>query len=93
MDEELRIDNSGIDHLQLREAGTSIAEVKEMIGQKNACAKNRSEPEPHVYVIGYLDGNKFIHIAYRVSKNINFDIHLLQVGIPDAEEIKRYWCK
>lgn len=44
------------------------------------------------YVIGYVNQTKFIHVAYTLSKNVNFDIELLQVGLANEEDIRKYWC-
>ncbi len=35
---------------------------------------------------------KMIHITYIVPKNDEFHIEIVQVGIPNGKEIKKYWC-
>ncbi len=49
--------------------------------------------EDFMYVIAYSKDRKIIHVAYRRSKSIKFDIELLQVELPDEEDIKKYWCQ
>jgi len=90
---KLKIDDYSIDKVELRKIKTTIKEVDEMLSKENTCIYNREYPQKHAYAIGYLDGRKFIPLAYEIPKNHIFDIKALQIGIPDGEEIKRYWCK
>ena len=44
------------------------------------------------YAIAYVNEQKMIHITYIVSESDEFHVELLQVGRPNGEDIKKYWC-
>jgi len=45
-----------------------------------------------LYLIGFSERKKIIQIAFNISKNINFEIELLQIDLPDEKDIKKYYC-
>ncbi|MEQ9302199.1 MAG: hypothetical protein RIF33_26700 [Cyclobacteriaceae bacterium] len=90
--DEFLLDFVGIDRLKMKDLGIAPSQVANVLLLGNTCVHEFKNPE-HMYAIGYFDGIKFLHIAYRISKKIKFDLEILQVGIPNEEDIKRYWCK
>ncbi len=84
------IDFRSVNLLELRNRGILVKEIRKIFETENSKYHRFTD---FLYVIGYLDKVKFLHIAYVISKSITFDIEVLQVGIPNEEDIKKYWCK
>lgn len=84
------IDFRYVNLLALKNRGILVKEIRKTFETENSTYHRFPD---FLYVIGYIDNVKFLHIAYRISKSINFDIEVLQVGIPNEEDIKKYWCK
>lgn len=85
-----RLDFSRLDRLELKALGILPQDLSTLFITENTEFHERSE---FSYAIGYINQTRFIHAAYLVSKSDNFDLELLQVGVPDEEDIKAYWCK
>ena len=83
-------DLSLLDGLELKRLNITLQEIKDVFN----AATSKAHPQiGFVYLIGFTSKRKFIHIAYRVAKNIKFDLELLQVDLPYEEDVKNYWCK
>lgn len=96
---EFRLDLRSIDLLEEKQNGILQQDIKMILGIENTefhrfpPIEFPNLPKEAEYAIGYINRVKFLHIAYRISKSVNFDIEILQVGIPDEEEITKYWCR
>ncbi len=86
---EFNIDFSRINLLELRELHISLEEVKSVFGNPNSFAKEFPE---FMLMLGFSSKRKFIKIAYRISKNVNFEVEALQKDLPYEEDIKGLWC-
>ena len=88
--ERFRIDFRRINLLELKNMEILTPDIEELFVTQNSEILVFRD---FSYAIGYVKQSKFIHAAYEVSENDNFDIELLQAGIPNEEDIRRYWCK
>lgn len=84
-----KIDFGNLNLLELKALGILPQDIQNLLTTDNTAFHNA---DGFSYAIGYMQG-MFIHFAYSISKNVNFDIELLQAGIPNEEDIKRYWCQ
>lgn len=87
--EKFNIDFRRINLIELKNAGILTQEIDELFTTGNS---EILEFRTFSYAIGYVRQTKFVHVAYDVSKSDKFDIEILQAGIPNEEDIKRYWC-
>ena len=74
----------------MRKADIGVDEVRSVFENVNS-EYDFSNPN-FGYVIGFSVRRKFIHMAYGISKNINFEIELLQIDLPYEKDIQRCWC-
>ncbi len=88
--EKLKIDFRNLSLLELKAAGILPRDLDDLFIIENSEIHSFGD---FLYAIGYIKQTRFIYAAYNVSKNVNFDIELLQAGIPNEEDIKRYWCR
>lgn len=86
---EFNIDFRNVNLLELKRVGILSQEIKQLFLTENS---NFSVINGVQYVIGYVNQTKFIHVGYTLSKNVNFDIELIDVGIPNEKHIRKYWC-
>ncbi|MBC8110771.1 MAG: hypothetical protein H7Y04_06905 [Verrucomicrobia bacterium] len=45
------------------------------------------------FIIGYSHHKRIIQVAFRVAESIYFDLDILQIEIPDEEEIEQFYCQ
>lgn len=50
-----------------------------------------------LFLIGFSERKKITQIAFNTSKNINFELEILQIDLPDERDwaalrIKKYYC-
>ena len=89
---DLKIDYRNVNWVYLRSKGITQKDLSQFFQAEWLEIENLRD-KGFSYAIAYVNEQKMIHIAYRISKNVNFDIEVLQIGIPNGEDIKRYWCK
>lgn len=85
---KFRIDFRKINLLELKVFGILTQHVDDLFVTENSEIHRFGN---FSYIIRYVQQTRFIYAAYNVSKNVNFDIELLQAGVPNEEDIKRYW--
>ena len=88
--EDFNIDFSAIDRLQMKKSNILLDEIRSVFANLNS-EYDFSNPD-FDYIIGFSNRRKFIHMAYFVSKNINFEIELLQIDLPYEKDIQKFWC-
>lgn len=86
---EYNIDFSQIDLLELRKFNISFGEINSVITNPSSYFENKAD---FIFVLGFSDKRKFVQMAYRISKNTNFEIEALQIGLPYEKDIKENWC-
>ncbi|HEY9008678.1 MAG TPA: hypothetical protein VIM75_21220 [Ohtaekwangia sp.] len=86
---EFTFDFSGIDWVALRGLGITRNEVISVF-------KNPSSAVDRIdgidFLIGFSDKRKFLIVAYRLAKNSNFGLEVLQVDLPYEKDIQKIWC-
>ena len=87
---EFRIDFSEIDFIALKSSGIKLSEVHSILNNQNSYFEPN---DGYNLVIGFSSHKKFIKMAYRVSRNVNFEIEALQIGLPNEEDIGENWCR
>ena len=75
--------------MEMRDLNISAEEVKSVFENPNSFVK---EFPDFVLLLGFSNKRKFVKIAYRISKSINFEIDALQIDLPYEEDIEDYWC-
>lgn len=88
--ENLKIDFRSLDLLSLKAIGILPQDLGDLFIAENSRFHRFKES---LYVIGYINQIKFIYTVFKVSESVNFDVELLRSGIPNEEDIKRYWCR
>ncbi len=86
---EFNIDFSLIDLLELKRFNISLNEMNSVLINPSTYYEDNLD---FVYVLGYSSKRKFIEMAFRVSKNSNFEIEALQIRLPYEKDIKKSWC-
>ena len=87
---DFRIDFSEIDLVGFRQWHISVREIESVVVDPNSFHGTLSSAS---FILGFSDKRKFIKVAYRVAKSSNFDIEILQVELPNENDIQDYWCK
>ncbi|HEY9044858.1 MAG TPA: hypothetical protein VIN08_03140 [Ohtaekwangia sp.] len=83
------IDFSMIDRMEMRNLNITPDEIVNILNNRSSYFEAN---EDFIYVLGFSTRRKFIQMAYRVSKNVNFEIEVLQVDLPYEKDIKQNWC-
>jgi Lhr-like helicase len=83
-------DFSSADWITLRSLGITMKEVVSVFGNPSSVIDSINDID---YLIGFSDKRKFLIVAYRLSKNPNFDLEVLQVDLPYEKDIKKIWCQ
>jgi hypothetical protein len=83
------IDFSGIDFIALRNAGIKFDEVSSIVSNESSFFEPNRDFE---YVLGFSSRKKFKQMAFRISRNVNFEIEALQIDLPDEGDIRECWC-
>jgi hypothetical protein len=86
---EFNIDFSNVSLLAMRDLHISVEEVKSVFANPNSIVKGYPD---YNFLLGFSNKRKFVKIAYRISKNSNFEVDALQIDLPYEEDIKEYWC-
>lgn len=86
---EFDIDFSQIDLLELKRFNIALEEINSVLINSSTYYEDNHD---FVYVLGYSSKRKFIEIAFRVSKNISFELEALQIRLPYEKDIKKSWC-
>jgi hypothetical protein len=87
---EFNIDFSTISALEMKRLNISFEEIRSIFSNPSSF----HEPfEDFNYLIGFGSNRKFIQVAYRISKNINFEVEVLEIDLPYEKDIKEHWCK
>ncbi len=87
---DFKIDFSGIDLVALRDLNVGATEIESVVVNTNSFFQDWGHS---FFLLGFSSKRKFIKIAYRVAKNPNFDIEILQVDLPNESDIENYWCQ
>jgi hypothetical protein len=90
MDIYYNIDYSLIDRLELKKINVTFEEIQSVFFSPNSHLKPYTGFD---YLIGYSNRRKFIHVAYKVSPDPNYELQALQIDLPYEEDIKDHWCK
>jgi hypothetical protein len=88
--EEFSIDFSGINWIEMRKIGISPDEVVSVFGKPSTEFFFHREME---CLVGFTSKRKFILVAFRVAKSINFDIEIFDIDLPYEEDIESIWCR
>jgi hypothetical protein len=83
-------DFSGVSWITLRSLGISMKEVMSVFRNPSSAVDRIDDID---FLIGFSDKRKFIMVAYRLAKNSNFDLEVLQVDLPYEKDIKKIWCQ
>ena len=86
---DFNIDFSMIDFIEMRKCDITREEIVSILNNRSSYFEQN---EDFIYVLGFSIRRKFIQMAYRVSKNANFEIEILQVDLPYEKDIKQNWC-
>ena len=90
---KFHLDFSKIDLVALKKLGITRGGIENVFAFENDNS-NHFGYANFIYVIAFTSDRNIIHIAYRISKSVTFDIELLQVDLPEDEnDIKKYWCR
>ena len=87
---EFRIDFSGIDFIALRALGIKLDEVYNILNSETSYFEPKDD---YALVMGFSSHKKFVKMAFRISRNANFEIEALQIGLPNEEDIRENWCR
>ena len=89
MNQDFDIDFSSILWVEVRRLGISIDEVHSVFKNPSSSFTTLHGEE---FVVGFTNKRKFIVVSYRIAKNANFDIEVIEIELPHEEDIKRSWC-
>ena len=87
---DFKIDFSRIDLISLRNSGIIFTEVESILGNESSYFEPNGDFD---FVLGFSSRKKFIQMAFRISRNVNFEIEALQIDLPDEKDIRECWCK
>ncbi|MFM7429405.1 MAG: hypothetical protein ACKO1F_05845 [Flammeovirgaceae bacterium] len=90
MNVDFKIDFSFIDRLELKKLNITLDEIQGIFANTKSQLKPFSNFD---YIVGFSNRRKFIHIAYKISSDPNYELQALQIDLPYEEDIKSYWCK
>lgn len=86
---DLNIDFSNIYWFEIRKLGITMEEVIEVVHSSKSALGFIANEE---FLIGFSSRRKFIVVSFCVSKNVNFDIEILDIDLPYEEDIAKIWC-
>ena len=78
-----------IDFIELRNLNITRDEIVSILNNQSSYFEYNDD---FIYVLGFSTGRKFLQMAYRISKNANFEIEVLQVDLPYEKDIRQNWC-
>jgi hypothetical protein len=83
------IDFSLIQWIEIRKLGISMEEVYDVFKNPNSSITSLLDES---FAVGFTSKRKFIVVSYRIAKNVNFNIEVIEIELPYEEDIKRSWC-
>jgi hypothetical protein len=86
---DFNIDFSMIDFIELRNLNITRDEIVSILNNQSSYFEYNDD---FIYVLGFSTRRKFLQMAYRISKNANFEIEVLQVDLPYEKDIRQNWC-
>ncbi len=87
---DFNIDFSNLQATEMKRLNISFEDIRSVFSNSTSF----HEPfEDFYYLIGFSSQRKFIQVAYRISKNINFEVEVLEIDLPYEKDIKEHWCK
>ncbi len=86
---DFEIDFSDVPWVEIRKLGISIDEVYSVFKNPNSSVASSTTGE---FIVGFSNKRKFVVITYKIAKNANFDIEVIQIELPYEEDIKKFWC-
>jgi len=85
----LNRDFSNIHWFEIRKMGITMEEVIDVIQSSKSSVGFIVNSE---FLVGFTSKRKFIVVAYCISKNVNFDIEILDIDLPHEEDIAKIRC-
>jgi hypothetical protein len=83
------IDFSDIPWVEIKKLGISLDEVFSVFENPSSSIASSLAGE---FIVGFSNKRKFVVITYKIAKNANFDIEVIQIELPYEEDIKKFWC-